>query len=192
MSGWEKDLTDAFLDEVEDPETLVKRLEAPAVAPDADLKKALLGGAQLTGRFARFADVAAELLDVSATQAAAILDRIDDPSAWYQSALPDMELVDLEGGPKVAQAITGFVRLPAGAHFPEHEHHGEEHVFVIQGSLEDGPTGTIYRPGEVATMPEGSKHDFVVRPGPDLVYLLVVQNGVTIAGQYFAHDDPRV
>ena len=121
-----------------------------------------------------------------------ILDQIDDPSAWYQSELDFMTLVDIEGGPAVSEAITGFVRLPAGVHFPPHEHHGEENVLVIQGSLEDGVSGRIFRSGEIATMPEGSTHDFVVRPGPDLVYLLVVQKGVTIAGRFYGHDDPRV
>ncbi len=191
MSRWERDLSDPFLDEVEDAEALVNGAAPAAAAPDAALRAALLGAARLEGRFARFAEMTARLLDVDEERARATLERIDDPSAWYTSALDFMDLVDLTGGPKVAQAITGFARIQPGAVFPEHEHHGEENIFVIQGSMEDSE-GRVFRAGELATMPEGSSHHFSVRAGPDLVYLLVVQNGISIAGQRYNYDDPRV
>lgn len=192
MSDWERELSDAFLEDVEDVEALVKGLTAPTAKPDGGLRAALLAAASSEGRFARFADVVAKLLDVDRARAATTLDRIDTPDAWYSSALPNMDLIDIEGGPAVAEAVTGFVRLPAGTQFPEHTHAGEENVLVIQGSFQDDQSGVIYRPGDVATMPGGSTHSFTIRDGPDLVYMLVVQKGVTIGGEFFGPDDPRV
>lgn len=192
MSDWERELSDAFLEDVEDVEALVNGLGAPEVRPEGGLRAALLAAATPSGRFARFKQTVARLLDVDETRAETTLDRIDQPDAWYQSALPGMELVDIDGGPAVKEAIVGWVRLGAGTQFPEHTHGGEENVMVIQGSLQDDLTGQIFRPGDVAKMPAGSTHSFTVRPGPDLVYLLVVQKGVTIAGQFYAYDDPRV
>ncbi|MGE0785546.1 MAG: cupin domain-containing protein [Sandaracinaceae bacterium] len=191
MSGWERELSDDFLDEIEDADALVSGLPLGEAKPDDDVRATLLASA-VGSRFERFATATAELLDVDEDTARQLLERIDDPSAWYVSALPVMSLIDLDGGPRVADAIRGFVRLAAGVHFPEHQHHGDEAVLIIQGSLEEVGTQRIYRAGDIARMPAGSTHSFIVRPGPDMVHLLVVQKGLSIAGQSYGPDDPRI
>lgn len=194
MSRWEDELLDPFLAEVPedaDVRALVEALAPPATAPAPAARDALLGAATSEGRFERFVPTTAALLDVDAAVARRLLELVGT-DAWYTSRIPDVSLIDLEGGPRVQGAITGFVRMPAGAAFPEHEHLGPETVFVLQGSFVDEASGAIVRPGERAEQPTGSTHRFTVRPGPDLVYLVVGQTGIRIGDQTLGPDDPRV
>lgn len=195
MSRWEDDLIDEFLSEVppDEVEALSEALAGTGAGPGAtDVRARLLSDATTEGRFERFVSAAADLLDVDAAKMRQLLDRIGDPSSWYASKLPDVSLIDLEGGPRVADAITGFIRMPAGAVFPEHAHLGDEQVLVLQGSFLDGVSGQVHRPGELVELPAGTAHDFRVRPGPDLVYMVVAQRGIRIGDEDIGPDDPRV
>jgi quercetin dioxygenase-like cupin family protein len=157
----------------------------PAVAPPVSLRERILDGAHSEGRLARFAGAVAELLDVGLDKARALLDRIDDPAAWSHE-LPGISFLWVEGGPRVAVALRGFVRVDAGQEFPEHEHLGDEIVLVLQGGFEDVARGRVFRPGDIDRMPTGTSHGFRALPdGPDLLKLAVVQTGLRALGQDF-------
>lgn len=189
MSRWEKDLIDAFLAEVEaeDVDALVSATAPEGAPPPADLRARLLADARHEGRFARFVPSVASLLDVDDATAQRLLDGIAVPENWYDSPIEPIRLYDLEGGPKVQNAIRGFVRMPAGSSFPKHEHLGTEHVLVVQGSFVDS-SGEVHHPGDVVRMEGGTSHGFEVRPGPDLVYMFVGENGVRIGDVVFGPD----
>ncbi|MEQ9072676.1 MAG: cupin domain-containing protein [Sandaracinaceae bacterium] len=202
MSHWEKELIDGFLADVPEDgvDALVSALSESSalgessasqspVSPPSDLRARLLGAARHEGRFARFAAQVAELLDIDEGKANALLDGIAVPDNWYDSPIEPIRLYDLEGGPKVQAAIRGFVSMPAGSAFPEHEHLGTEHVLVVQGSFEDS-SGAVHHPGDVVRMEGGTSHAFTVRPGPDLVYMFVGQGGVKIGDMVFGPDTP--
>ena len=185
--------SDDILCEVEDDVDLVlDALGVRPVDPPRSIRERLLEEAAKGGRFARFSERVAHLLDVSPATASECLDRLDQPSAWKSSELPGVSLIDLEGGPRVSGAIRGFVRMPAGAQFPDHEHVGEETVLVIQGGLRESEYGEVYRAGAVVTRPPGSAHGFTVVPGPDLVYLVVVQTGIRIGPLFIGPDNPNL
>ncbi|MCA9607046.1 MAG: cupin domain-containing protein [Myxococcales bacterium] len=192
MSGWEDDLEDPFLAElsVQDTAALSEALVEGA-APPPSLRDRIMAAASLEGRFERYVATTARLLDVDEDRARGLLDGIGRGEVWYQGLLPDVSLYDIEGGPAVENAITGFIRMPAGTPFPEHDHLGKESALILQGSAEDH-RGVIWRPGEVIVLEAGQVHSFRARPGPDLVYLVVVQNGIKIGDQTFGPDDPRV
>ncbi len=197
MSRWEDELVDAFvadLGEAEETDALVAVWadQLGGVRSRVDLRDRLLASAPTDGRYERFVAEVATLMDLDEAGAAALLDGIDRPSSWVPGPLPEIGLYHIEGGPRVADAITGFVRLPQNAVFPEHRHLGDEEVLVIQGSFVDGVTGAVHRPGEVVHMPAGSAHDFQARPGPALVYLVVVRDGVQIGELVMRADDPRM
>lgn len=160
------------------------------IAPAPSLRDALLSAARVEGRFDRFAPVVAELLDVSEARAIELLDGIAREDVWAGSPVPGVRLYHIEGGPKVAGAITGFVHMHAGTVFPEHRHLGDEAVLVVQGSFEDGVTGQVHRAGEVVRMPASSAHDFRARPGPALVYMVVLEQGLQIGDAVIGPDDP--
>ncbi len=101
-----------------------------------------------------------------------------DPARWLDAGFyPGLMLFHLEGGPRVAGADAGLVRIPAGSSFPRHRHLGDEYAFVLQGEFTDDQGGT-YRRGDVLFMPEESEHSFDVLPGEDLLYALILYKGV--------------
>lgn len=190
MSHWEDELEDRFLAELEsaaDAEALA-RLAKEGAAPKG-LRAKLLANATLEGRFDHHAAHVAALLNVDEARARTLLDGIGLDESWEASPLPKIDLFHIEGGPGTENAITGFVRIAAGAGFPPHEHLGEEAVLILQGSVQDSVSGVIHRPGDIAKMPVGTAHALIARPGPDLVYLSVVQNGVKIGDRVFGPDD---
>jgi hypothetical protein len=169
--------------------TTVAKGLAPAPLPPGLLAR-VLETTRSEPRFERFVDPIARLLDVTFEQARQLLARVSDTDGWEPGFLPGIELFHVRGGPRVANAITGFVRVRENVRFPEHEHFGEESVLIMQGRCEE--RGKIYGPGDEVMMGANSEHAFTVCPGPDLLYLAVVQKGLRIGDMVLNADDPRV
>lgn len=181
-----------LLDEGELDEELLGRIAGalgPQAAPTADARRRLFETVSRGGRLHRFADRVAELLDVDVARARTLLDGIDDKDSWEASPLPNVRLYHVAGGSRVAGAITGFVRIPEGGVFPEHDHSGDETVLIVQGRCRDSHDGSILVPGDLARMtPSDGAHEVLALPGPALVYLAVVFEGIAIGGQHFGPD----
>lgn len=151
--------------------------------------------APLRGRLYRFADTVAQLMDVDSAAARQLLDGLDEPEPFEPGPFPDLEIMlrHISGGPRVADAITGFVRVAPGITFPHHEHLGDEHVLVLQGHCVEAGSGAIAGPGEVLTRTSGSAHEISALPGAtDLLYLAVVHTGVKIGGVVMGPDSPEL
>jgi anti-sigma factor ChrR (cupin superfamily) len=161
------------------------------VSPQPSLRDRLLASLETSGRWHRFADPVSELLGVSVHRAKQLLDGVDEPSSWNPGMLPGMELYHLEGDDAVDNAITGFIRFPGGVPVPDHDHLGEEIMLVLSGRYIDSG-GHEWGPGDVARMPAGSSHNFQILPGPDLLYLVIVHEGLRIAGMLLRPGDPRI
>jgi hypothetical protein len=151
--------------------------------PSADARARLLAGAAALrpeDRFERFTQAVSELLDVGFEQARATLARIDDADAWVPQ-MPGVSFLWVDGGARVQDAVRGFVRVEAGATFPEHEHFGDEIVLVMQGSFVDSVTAEVVRPAALARRSAGTSHAFrVPADGPHLLKLAVVQKGLRV------------
>lgn len=179
---------DAFLRDLtelpESPAQLAAALSEP-LELSAALRSQLMAALPETSRFERFIGTVSQLLDIEPGRAQRLLDQLDDRSLFYE-LMPGIELYWVEGGPRVANAVRGFVRVAAGLEFPEHEHHGEEHVLVLQGAFRDPTQDRTFRPGEVSVMPEGTTHLHIIpEDGPDLLILSVIQQGVTVGQERF-------
>lgn len=161
----------------------------PPVPPSNELFSRIEATAQSEGRFHRFTDHVADLADVDGERARDLLDGLDAPDSWEAGPIPGMRLYHIDGGPRVANAIAGFVRLEGATEFPEHRHLGDERVLVIQGRFVDTASGQEAGPGDVVELPGGSTHGFRVLDGPDLVYLAIVQEGLEMLGQKFGPSD---
>ena len=160
-------------------------LSLPEQDPPAALRARLLRSATAPGdRFAPFAERLAALIDRGVAHASALLEQIarDVAGTWEVAAAlgPGIELIHLEGGPAVAGADVGFVRVPEGVRFPYHEHLGPERVLVLQGQLRDSD-GQVYGPGDTPDMDAGSSHEFTALAGAPLIYAVVV-HGVVFPG----------
>jgi anti-sigma factor ChrR (cupin superfamily) len=153
----------------------------PPVTPSPGLRDRLMASARGPARFAPFIDRLARLIDHAAGRAQALLASLGDPAVWQSALAPNIRLVHFDGGPAVAAADAGFVRLDAGTPFPEHRHIGEERVLVLQGCYHDS-SGAVVRAGDEVTMPAGSRHEFVAGPDEDLIYAVVVFGGIEIDG----------
>lgn len=153
-------------------------LALPAPPPPEWLRGRVLAAAVRHGRFESLVARVAGMLDVARDRARELLAQIDDAAAWVAGPGPS-QLIHLPPGPRVAALNCGFVRVPAGEVFPPHRHLGDEHVLVLQGGYEDSDGATLHR-GDEAFKPGGSEHHFTALPGADLVYLVVLANGIDI------------
>jgi quercetin dioxygenase-like cupin family protein len=150
----------------------------------------LLEALEATHRFDDLEERVAVLLDVDVATASRMLLDVDRVSAWEGGPNPSCSIFHVEGGPKVKDAVTGFVKILPGSGFPPHEHLGDEIVLVLQGAFRD-VDGTIVGAGQTASMPSGSSHSFDVEGDLPLVYLAVVARGVIIDGTPLLAGDPR-
>ncbi|MFZ5890373.1 MAG: cupin domain-containing protein [Myxococcota bacterium] len=124
------------------------------------------------------------LFDLPDAELTRMAERAALASEWQSVPLPGVELFHLQGGPLLAGADAGLVRVQAGIHFPEHRHLGEERVLILEGEARESD-GTLRRPGDIVVMPPDSSHDFVVLPGKPLVYALVLFGPVEIGNLRF-------
>lgn len=153
-------------------------LSLRSVEPPPSVRARLLEGvAPSRGRYARFAQRVARLLDLAVEQVQQMLDSLELPATWEPGPYENTELVHLVTGPAVAGAHAGFVRVRGGTRFPRHEHLGEERVLILQGQCRD-ESGALSVPGDEVVMQASSVHYFDVFDGPDLVYLVVLEGGV--------------
>jgi anti-sigma factor ChrR (cupin superfamily) len=195
LSRWEDDLVDRFIAEIPDDgglDLVANALAAKAEVPRPGVRDAILAKARSTGRYDRFAKTVAEMIDVDEASASSLLDGIDRKESWVKGPVPGVLLYHLSGGPKVDNCVVGFIRMEQGTVFPEHEHLGEERVLCLQGSYRDNVSGEVYRSGDTIVNPAHMSHDFVVRPGPALVYLVVLEEGVRIGPHVIRARDPRL
>lgn len=73
----------------------------------------------------------------------------------WLTVLPGVEIMGDEYRP---DCTTYFLRVAQIAQIRQHRHRGSESVRVISGKMTDLDTGTIYRAGEVWTIPAGQPH----------------------------------
>lgn len=157
------------------------------IAPPPALRERLLRST--SGRLARFADKLAELIDVTVERARELLERALDPDGWEPLPIPGATTLWVDGGPRAAACIRGFVRIHAGHAFPHHTHAGDEQVLVLDGCMVDS-SGREFQPGEISAMAEGSSHDYHALAGTtDLLIFAVVREGIDIGDQAFRHRD---
>lgn len=145
----------------------------PPIPPPTGLKARILRSFEHP-RYA-FLDRVARLLDLSVEKAREALDSLDRPTEWEPGG-DGCIIRHVQGGPRLANAVVGLVRVDGGTQFPRHRHVGEEYVLVLRGGIEEG--GRVLLPGDLVHMPADSEHDFRALEGDDLLYVAVVFEGV--------------
>ncbi len=156
-------------------------LGLPGITPRAAARTRLLADAAPRPRSPGLVTALAALLDVGAAGARQVLGIFDDAATWVAAPLAGVALCDLEGGPAVADARVGLVRVAAGVSFPHHSHFGHEETLILQGGWRD-ETGALLRRGERLHLGPGTAHAFTALPGPDLVFAVVLRGGISLPG----------
>ncbi|HEX5059520.1 MAG TPA: cupin domain-containing protein [Kofleriaceae bacterium] len=152
-------------------------LELVAVAPPADIKARLLasiGG----GRFEKFADRMATLLDVTIDRARELLGLVERPASW-ENPVPGVSLIHFEGGPAYAAADCGFVRIAPGCKFPWHTHRGEEVSVILSGTMRD-VDGRMLGAGDELVHQQGTQHELTNDGDADVIYVARAMNGIEV------------
>ena len=131
-------------------------------------------------RFSPFVDRLAALFDLTADSVRPLLDALPGSDGWEAFSVPDVELMHVSGGPRVAALDVRFVRIAPGATFPRHRHVGLEKSVVIQGAYQE-EDGSIVRAGDSLANAAGTAHRFSVISDVPLIFAVVVP-GVEIEG----------
>jgi quercetin dioxygenase-like cupin family protein len=158
-------------------------LVAPAGGAPQLLRERLLASvARPRLRYAPLFGALSDLFDLGDTALADLFERAESRHEWQASQVPATELLHLQGGPRVAGADNGLVRIEAGATFPNHRHLGLERVLVLEGGYRDEPSGRIYRAGDLHEMLPGSAHSYVALPERPLLLAVSLVSGVDVDG----------
>lgn len=165
------DCAGAFADLAE----ILAILAGPAPAPSDGLRARVLG--DVRARLAVHTGAVARLFSMPPDEAEGWLDRLDVPDAWVDAPFPGTfaVLVGQEGA-----RLHAFIRVPRGVAVPRHEHHGVEHTLVLGGALLDD-AGRVWTPGELMTMPAGSRHTFCAFGDRDCVCAVLLEGGYSLA-----------
>ncbi len=159
------------------------RAEAPA-QPRAGLRAAVLSSISGASRLAGFGDRLAAFFDLARERAAPLIEqatrRAEGPG-WESISVPGVRLFHLPGGPRVAAADCGLVRIEPGARFPAHRHLGDEWCFVLSGEVEEEGTGARWAPGDLVQRPAGTAHALRVTSREPLVFAVVLYGGLEFA-----------
>lgn len=150
----------------------------PRAAPEF-LRARLLAAAEGRGRLARYSDALASFFEISKEKARALLDAVDEPSAWEPSPA-GIGLIHLAPGARYAAmgADAGLVRFPAGIVWGLHRHVGEELHLFLEGAIRIHQTGQVLRAGDTLVSPAGSEHSFDVLPDEDCVAAVILTAGI--------------
>jgi hypothetical protein len=161
----------------------LSELALAAKAPPQLLRERLLATVSRPRlRFAPLFGALSELFDLGDTDLASLFERAASPEAWQQSAVPGTQLLHLQGGPRVASADNGLVRVAAGARFPTHRHLGLERVLVLDGGYRDEPSGRLYLPGDWHEMAAATTHAYTALAKRPLLFAVSLVAGVDVEG----------
>jgi putative transcriptional regulator len=150
----------------------------PPEPPPAGVLERVVGQMEAPGRFTRFAEQLAGLLDITRERVLEVLQSLSDPAAWLPGPTDEIQLVPVETGPAKAGMMAAFVRVPPGQRFPRHTHHGREWNLVLEGGIREDSGREVW-PGELLEKDDGSSHGFsALEGGPACIAASIIE-GVT-------------
>jgi len=151
-------------------------LGLPPTAPPARLRDNILAGtlgSRAATPYPGFVARLSRMYQLDAGQMLDVLRKSADPAQWEDQGL--VSLLHFPAGASLPSAHAGFMRLAVGLRFPRHRHVGHELTLVLEGTIKDEDSGTIYHPGDSLRMEAGSEHAFFVLPPKDCVLALLLE-----------------
>jgi anti-sigma factor ChrR (cupin superfamily) len=150
--------------------------------PPRDLRARLLqtvaAGAE---PYAPFWSRLGEMFDLSVEQMRQVLAELTQPERWQAAPIPGVQLMHFDGGPLLASADCGLVRLAPGTPFPEHTHLGLERVLLLAGGYTDA-SGKIFAAGDRHEMQRGSAHALRADAANGCLFAVLLESGIQIDG----------
>lgn len=131
-------------------------------------------------RFLPFFDRLSQFFDLGLERIREIVQQIDQATSWESGPMPGIDLMHFPGGPRVATADNGIVRMAPGFPFPKHKHLGEERVLILEGGYTDDQ-GRVWRAGDLHIADQRLDHAFVVLD-EGVLFALSLDSGIWIEG----------
>lgn len=99
---------------------------------------------------------------------------------WRTTRYPGVA-IHFYASDKQSGRVLALIRMDPGCGYPEHRHHGEEHVLVLQGGYRDARGD--HRAGSFVVYEDRSVHEPVALPGDEACVLLALAHeGVRLLG----------
>ncbi len=144
-------------------------------APPASVRDRVLASAGRPGRFGMFADRLARMFDLPVAEAESLCTKLENGEGWQPFLVEGVEMIPVTAGAKHANAVATLVRIQPGARFPEHAHHGDETMFVLDGGFREERDGgaEVWR-GDDLHSTDGSGHTLLALPGRPCIAAAIV------------------
>ncbi len=156
-------------------------LGAEAATPRPGLRVAVLGTIAAGTKLSGFSERVARLFDLGRERAGELILVAGGGAAdWEAFPVAGVRLFHLAGGPRVAGADCGLVRIEPGVRFPAHRHVGDEWSLILAGEAEEEGTGARWIPGDLVHRPPGSVHAYRVVGREPLVFAVVLHGGIQL------------
>jgi len=147
---------------------------APPVPPPPQLRDLVLAQFEGGKKYTMFVEEVAGMLATDAETVAAFFEQLDDLTHWQPGPSKGCHLMPIESPLKAA--FKGFIRLEPGHEFPQHTHHGQEHLFLIAGGYVDDD-GHVMQSGEHDIHDGGSTHTITAMDWIPCICALVLEGG---------------
>lgn len=158
-------------------------LGAEPAVPAAALRSAVLGTIRAATKLSGFTERLARLFDLGPERAGELIQEAGGSAAsWESFPVAGVRLFHLRGGPRVAAADCGLVRLEPGVRFPVHRHVGDEWSMILAGEAEEEGTGVRWIPGDLVHGAPGTAHAYRVVSREPLVFAVVLHGGIQLEG----------
>ena len=147
----------------------------PAAPAPSSARDRLMQSFARKGKFGIFADRVARLFDLPLPEAEALMQKLEDPSAWMPFLVEGVEMIPVQAGSKCTGAIATLVKFKPGSSFPEHLHHGDETMLVLDGGFEEkgGQGDEVWR-GDECWSADGSEHSLVALEGTPCIAAVLI------------------
>lgn len=126
--------------------------------------------------FAGYLDPFMALFDLAVEPARDILKKTaaEGDDVFVPCGIPGTRLFYFDGGPRVANATCGVLKMAAGTVFPSHAHEGDERVIVLLGSATE-QSGRRFHAGEIIHCKKGTRHSFRATDEGPLIFAVVLE-----------------
>ena len=153
-------------------------------APRPALRELLLEAVTVEAeQLGPFVERVAVVLDLTLRTATRTLASLKDESLWDYPYGPEIGLLHVKSGSRLAGAQAGFVRLAPGAALPRHQHGGVERMLMLQGSVVDDFDGREIFAGESCERGRRTTHSVRNSQEQIALFLVVVSEEVKVQRQ---------
>jgi hypothetical protein len=156
-------------------------LSVAPVKPKKLLKESIFAHIEKTGseKFSGLTNRLANFFQLPLSRIKEILDTTKDVTLplWDTELIEGAYLHHFDAGGDITDAHCGLVHLNPEVQVTEHQHCGQEQMFVLQGEVTTSD-GKTYHVGEIALCKKGTSHSLTAGKDSVCIFAVIAQGGV--------------